>query len=551
MQWLAQEHGAESWKRIRREALMANGFTVIEEENYQPPTKPEDVAAEVAAKSVFRKRKGTTIKPRLFRPLMSQYAVRGLVTSLVSRPNVGKSQFVVAQLCAIATDRPELLGEATPFLRAGGVVVISNEDGADFFESKVDGFLLDCGLSNDDLKHEVQVNEHLDFKVVHRPGQHMKIEITPEMAKVGRDILASRLAGMDTALVIVDTQASSFGEGIDENSNTDMGQCFSLLAKWADEHDVALEIVHHTTKEAWKSGAGGISYIRGAGATAGSVRIGLEIMEPTPGEEEALPESQKRTWYRVVITKHGRLAPSEWKDRWYQKKTKLLPTEYEDGSPGPMAGVPVSRFSKTGPKLGIDAEDDGVVFRVMVALIKREAAKKLPVASISSGGDRACKLFGDVLGVDPTPGGSKMQRAVIRRGLAEARTVKVNGKERTELTPTTDGHKFVEDYQAGLDAQGFKATGDAAGETQTAEQPIGEDFPPADTVSPAEKSADAASTLPGAVEQTTERPDFGGLEAQWGKRPRTAVRQNRRSLTEPAHRRRPATPPHAYPGRDE
>ncbi|MFZ5784427.1 MAG: hypothetical protein ACOY4R_29880 [Pseudomonadota bacterium] len=100
--------------------------------------------------------------------------------------------------------------------------------------------------------------------------------------------------------------------------------------------------------------------------------------------------------------------------------------------------------------------DDDVVFRAISALIKRDMARQLPVAASSGNGDRACKLFADALGV-ATADGVKMQKAIERRELAEARDEAVAGKGRTccVFAPTAAGRQFAADYRAKLDGEGF------------------------------------------------------------------------------------------------
>lgn len=440
--WLRVELGEQRWQEVRTKAAAAIFGA--------HPLPDQSAFAANDNKPVMRKWReagaGVPIEARPARRVVSTMLVRGAVTQLGSQPNVGKSQLAVNLVYSLAAERHDLFGEPQPFERTGGAVVITNEDGADEFMRRRDAFLRAAGLSSADLKHRVLVNEATGFKVVHKRDKFAPVEVTPEMRGLEDDIKAARAGGDEIAVVVVDTQAASFG-GLDENNNAEMAQAGAVLGAWAEALDVCLLLLHHTTKEAGKSGAVGLTAMRGASAMGGSVRCAAQLLPLTPEQEAKLPESERGSWIKLAIVKAS--YSKFGRDRWFQKLGVQMAARADDGSMAPGESTAACLYRPTGPQLGIDTSADANVFRAAHAVIEAHDAGDPALSAVSGKGNRGCVLIGKALAADSSDG-AKMQRELQRRGLVDEFTEPVPGRAgrtRTILKPTDAGRAFVQEWQ--------------------------------------------------------------------------------------------------------
>lgn len=379
------------------------------------------------------------------RRVVSSLLIRGTTSQLGSPPNAGKSQLVVNLVHSLAAERHDLFGEEKPFQRTGGAFVITNEDGADELERRRTAFMTKTGLQPSDLKHPVFVNERPGFKVVHRHDKSSPVEITPEMNDLADDIRAVRAEGHDIAVVVVDTQAASFS-GIEENSNDAMAAAWAAIGAWAGELDVAVLILHHTTKDAARNRSVDMNAMRGASAAVGSARCVAQLVPLSPEEEAKLPEADRGSYIKLAIVKasYAKFAGS----RWFRKIGVDLPTVDDAGEVGPVESTAACIFDPKGPKLRLDDSDENLLINGLLAVCAADADGN-PLSARQHGpvAGRADDVLGKALGAGRDDGKAVL-RALEKRGWVEEGEEPVpgrrDGRTRAVWRPTAEGSRVAE-----------------------------------------------------------------------------------------------------------
>jgi len=265
---------AEGMQRfIEQSALSASAVSTPVSATSLAPVASDQPAALPAAAATFKpkypgwERAGADapITARKADRVMLPFLARGAVSQLISRPNLGKSQAMITLACAIAAEQHEMFGEATPIEHPGQVVLINNEDPLLELYRRRDACLRAHDLTAKDLKHDLIFRSIPNFRAVlnvQLPDRSRSITVTQDMRVLADLIREDKAAGKDTALVILDTQASTF-RGISENSNDEMAEAGAALGAWAQELEVAVLLVHHNTKDTWSSGTADMANSRG------------------------------------------------------------------------------------------------------------------------------------------------------------------------------------------------------------------------------------------------------------------------------------------------
>lgn len=431
--------GVGSFDALRQAALAATF----------PPLPDTDTGPDMATKPRTKWRSlgcDAPLKALPARRVVSSLLIRGATSQLGSPPNAGKSQMVVNLVHSLAAERHDLFGEEKPFQRAGGAFVITNEDGADELERRRAAFMTKTGLRPADLKHPVFVNERPGFKVVHRHDKSSPVEITPEMDGLADDIRAARAGGHDIAVVVVDTQAASFS-GIEENSNDAMAAAWAAIGAWAEELDVAVLILHHTTKDAARTRSVDMNAMRGASAAVGSARCVAQLVPLSPEEEAKLPEADRGSYIKLAIVKasYAKFAGS----RWFRKIGVDLATVDDAGEVGPVESTAACIFDPKGPKLRLDDSDENLLINGLLAVCAADADGK-PLSANMRGpvAGRADAVIGEALGAGRDDGRAIL-RALERRGWIEQGEEPVagrrDGRTRAVWRATAEGSRVAEE----------------------------------------------------------------------------------------------------------
>ena len=394
-------------------------------DSYLPPSKTEAEAVErrkanelaatpPTAWEVFDHSK--TRRPIPKRRALMSFLQRGAVTQLFSPSNLGKSQFALAVTYALAFERHDIVGEDKPFQLPGGTFYVCNEDDYLEFERRSDVLLQVHGLDYSAMKHAVRVNKAPSLKVVRRVDKYSAPEITPEMTRLGEDIKAARGA----ALVVVDTQASSF-QGLSENDSDDMAEAFRLLDEWAKSLDVALMLVHHTTKSAAQSGAVGHENSRGSGAAGASTRYTVQLVGLAEKETAKLPAAERHAWFAAVLTKTA-YGAKDGSRRWFRKVGKAIPTEDFDGNIASMDNRDTASacvYDRKGPGVTVDTDNATVLDNALLAICEADRAGKPLLSSTTGPRDRRGDAVLGVLVSGNDGDGRLLLGTLAHRGLIE------------------------------------------------------------------------------------------------------------------------------------
>jgi hypothetical protein len=294
------------------------------------------------------------------------HLARGEVTYRIGAPAIGKSALALAYALAIAYERPDLAGEKE-LTRLGDVVIVSNEDSSDDYRKRLQGLLRKHNLIGVPPKWDIKVTPTQNFAVVDKADRYSPISLGDDM-----DWLSNKLKQHAPCVVIIDTQAATF-RGINENDNADMGGAMALVAAWAKSNNVAVEVLHHTTKANGRTeGAGDLTAARGAGAAGASVRNQVNMQALTPEQQKKLPKGEGPTWVRETGAKgnHSGNMGAKW---WQREIIDIVVVDPDSDTPQTQA-VPVYVFREKGPKIIFDPDHPETLRQVvhLVAEAERE-----------------------------------------------------------------------------------------------------------------------------------------------------------------------------------
>jgi hypothetical protein len=295
--------------------------------------------------------------PQPARRSICSHLARGEVTYRIGAPSIGKSALALTYAMALAYERPDLVGEKK-FERTGDVIIVSNEDNAADYRKRLEGLLIAHGLNGQQAKHDILVTPTQNFAVVTKEDRYSPVALGEDMNWLGERL------GDTSAVVVVDTQAATF-RGLDENSNSDMGAAFALVAAWAKDFNVAVEVLHHTPKSNGRTeGAGELNAARGASAGGASVRNAVMMTTLRKEQMDKLPPGEGHTWVKETKAKGNHSGNTG--DKWFQREIKQVPVIDPDTNVLVDGGqdVPVYLYRSKGPKVIFTADDPDVLLQV-------------------------------------------------------------------------------------------------------------------------------------------------------------------------------------------
>lgn len=397
---------------------------------------------------------------------------RGEVSYITAQPAAGKSAIgCVALPLAMASGRHDLFGEPQPFDRAGDVYVVSNEDNADMVRKRAKAWMMQTRVQRSDMKHDTVVNVRQGFVAVRKADRMADVKLSEDMVALGDRLAAARAAGRDTAMVILDTQATVFA-GINENDNGDAGAVGRLLTAWAKDQNVSLVIVHHMPKANGHSGGGGDQgSVRGASAFAGMMRNGVTLVGLSDEEKKRLRNPADRdSWVKYEGSKASHSAKAS--SRWFRKYIMHVPVE-DARRPGQPATDPTPCFiaDQHGPDFGFNPTGEEAMFRVCEVIGRMDAAGA-PLRVNSRGGAKGgprVRAAGAVLADEISEADAKTAKQALeeakRLKLVEvkdgARSMSSNRKAKVYRL-TQDGAALVEKRRAEMSDMDTHAPSDSS-----------------------------------------------------------------------------------------
>lgn len=255
------------------------------------------------------------IPPRAW--LLGNTYCRQFVSSLIATGGGGKTAMRITQALACATGR-ELTGEKV-FQRCR-VLYVSLEDDQDELRRRVLAAMLYHGIKPEEVE---------GYLFLAAPGQKAGKLVTSEPAASGRrkpqdgrvragamlDEVRRAVKARGIDLLLFDPLVKM--HDVEENDNTAMDFVISTLTDLAIENNIAVDVLHHTSKGATDPG----NADRGRGASAVNNGARLVYTLSTMSVEEArtfsVPERERRSYIRIDSGKVN-IAPALRDAKWFR-----------------------------------------------------------------------------------------------------------------------------------------------------------------------------------------------------------------------------------------
>jgi hypothetical protein len=243
------------------------------------------------------------IPPRAW--LLGTIFCRRFLSSLLADGGVGKTALRIAQLVSLASGK-SLTGERI-FCRCK-VLIVSLEDDRDELRRRVYAVMRHHKITPDDVRGYLFLAAPKGLRLAEM------VEGTP-VAGVLQKLLTEEITDRNVDLVSLDPFIKS--HGMEENNNGAIDFVCTLLAKMAIEHDIAIDLPHHTKKGS--STAGDADRGRGASSMKDAARLvyTLTPMSEDEGKLFALTEAERRSMIRLDGGKVN-IAPPSSEATWFR-----------------------------------------------------------------------------------------------------------------------------------------------------------------------------------------------------------------------------------------
>jgi hypothetical protein len=211
--------------------------------------------------------------PTIFAP----YA-KGQMSMLAGPPGKGKSLLALSQSMAVIYDDAKLVrGGKDGLSFAGDVFYVCNEDALSVLQRRAQAFV---------KSHKLGKAKHDLFPVRSMLLSKNGDTTTIECLRVVEAMVEHLRGGRKIARVVIDTMPASL-VGIEENSTKEMSEVLSLMRRIATAFWCDVTVIHHSTKVAWDKpdeARSLASLLRGSGASGGSVRAAVGLLDLTAAE---------------------------------------------------------------------------------------------------------------------------------------------------------------------------------------------------------------------------------------------------------------------------
>ena len=326
------------------------------------------------------------IPPRQW--VLGHRLIRGYVSLLVAPGGAGKSIYSVTEALAVASGLP-LTGEKVH--RPGPVLMLNTEDPTDEIQRK-----LAAANRYYDLDRSVLAKVHYlsalaePMRVVRSDHDGAYVD-EAEVQWIIDYCIEHRIR-----LLVIDPLIRF--HGINENDNAEMDLMTAVLARIANETQVAILLCHHTRKMSGQA-HGDAEHARGASSLVTAARIAATLSTMTVEEAEKLgvPEDVRWRYLRLDNAKSN-LAPPATRAQWLVRESVAL---------GQGDSVGVIR-----PARQDEIVDEMAESTMGVAVAVRQAIARDPDTVIGALAVDVARLLTDTYGIDL--GGHRRPRDVVR-----------------------------------------------------------------------------------------------------------------------------------------
>jgi hypothetical protein len=259
-----------------------------------------------------------TIPPRGW--LLGNSFCRKFLASLIADGGVGKTALRIAQAIALATGRHDITDEHV-FVHPCRVLFVTLEDNRDELNRRVAAAM---------IHHQITPDEMHDRLILAAPKGMKLLQMNDGAIADGelKAWLDAAVAAYRPDLIIFDPFVKT--HALNENDNNLMDIVCDYLATLAIEHDIAIDIPHHTRKGAQT--AGDVDQGRGASGIKDATRISdtLTPMSQPEAEQFSIDPRDRTHYVRFDSGKHN-LCPAR-EAKWFH-----------------LASVPIGNASETYP----------------------------------------------------------------------------------------------------------------------------------------------------------------------------------------------------------
>jgi len=242
---------------------------------------------------------------------------KGYITATGAPPGVGKSRISLLEIVAVATGRP-LTGK--PIRQQGRGLYISTEEPIEDLEERFMGICAKYKLDPKEVPVTLVSAMMNPLNLVYQEGS--KYVVNQPMVDVVKDLIKK------FGILLVTIDPYSRAHTLAENDNTGGNMVVGQLQQMA-QLGCAVHVVHHTTKEAAKTGnlRGNMDALRGASSLQGAARIihTMDIYRPKLDKDIFIDPDEAWRWVIMTPAKCN-LSPKQMgQDPWFRMDSVVLP----------------------------------------------------------------------------------------------------------------------------------------------------------------------------------------------------------------------------------
>lgn len=264
--------------------------------------------------------KASEIRPALIpqRPwIMKDRFIAGYISLIIAPGGVGKTTLAILDAASIATGMP-LSG--FDIAEKGNVWFYNLEDPSDELQRRIAALSQQFSIPLENLEgiHFSSGRDRRMVFVKDDPKEGLCIN-EEEIATCIRYIKENRIKVM-----LIDPMIRI--HEVPENDNPKMTKVFESLERIIKETGIAVGVLHHFSKSAYKTEPGEATAARGAVSIIDACRVAhtLSVMSGSDADKFAVPE-QKKSWFLRLDNAKANLQPPAESAKWYERKSVCLP----------------------------------------------------------------------------------------------------------------------------------------------------------------------------------------------------------------------------------
>jgi RecA-family ATPase len=289
------------------------------------PAAPDQGAIPSGLVQPWRWRDPATLKVR--QPLFGGHYWRKSLGLTLGPTGVGKSSYVLTELCAAASGKP-LLGVAPPSRLK--CFYLAAQDGRRETDRRIAAVSQHYGLGADDLEGWLFTGSTLDWPMrLEEPGRHDEFNTDWFFVEL---MVALRKQWIDLAVF----DPFAWLHRCDENDNNAIARLAEAFADLAVDAYCEVELVHHTGKRAPGGEGFEVGDGRGASALLAAARS-ARVLNPLSKAQAARAGVTPSSAFRVDIGKAS-FAPLTGDPSWFRLEDVQLPNGDRVGVPVPWSG---------------------------------------------------------------------------------------------------------------------------------------------------------------------------------------------------------------------